>query len=45
MGSVVKTMPWLLYPLQRDLVAIVKEARWAPGPVQVGAENLASTGI
>ena len=35
-------MPWLLYPLQRELVAIVKKAGWAPGPVRVGAENLAS---
>jgi hypothetical protein len=32
-------------PLHRDLVAIVEEARWAAGPVQVGAGNLASTGL
>ena len=26
---------------ERDLVPIVQEARWAPGPVWTGAENLA----
>jgi len=44
-GYVVKTMPWLLYPLQGGLVAIVQEAGWASGLVRVGSENLASTGI
>jgi hypothetical protein len=29
----------------KDLVFIVKEAGWAPGPVWTGAENLAPTGI
>ena len=29
----------------KDPVPIVQEARWAPGPVGTGAENLASTGI
>jgi hypothetical protein len=44
-GGVFKTMPWLLYPLQRDLVAIVQEAGWAPGLVGMGAQILTSTGI
>ena len=29
----------------KNPVSIVKEARWAPGPVWMGAENLAHTGI
>jgi len=29
----------------KDLVPIVQDARWAPGPVWMGAENLAPTGI
>ena len=33
-------MPWLLYP-DKDPVAIVHEAGWTPGPVWMGAENLA----
>jgi len=32
-------------PPGKDLVAIVREAGWAPGPVWTGAENLATTGI
>jgi hypothetical protein len=28
-----------------DLVSIVEEAGWAPGPVWAGAENLAPTGF
>ena len=28
-----------------DLVSIVQEAEWAPGPVWTGAENLTPTGI
>jgi hypothetical protein len=28
-----------------DPVPIVSELGWAPGPVSMGAENLASTGI
>jgi hypothetical protein len=32
-------------PLGKDLVHIVQEAGWAPGPVWTGAENLSSTGI
>jgi len=30
---------------RKDLVPIVQEARWAPGLVWTGAENLAPTGI
>ena len=30
---------------EKDPVPIVQEAGWAPGPVWLGAENLASTGI
>jgi hypothetical protein len=29
----------------KDPVTIVQEAGWAPGPVWIGAENLAPTGI
>jgi hypothetical protein len=29
----------------KDPVPIVQEAEWAPGPVWMGAENLAPTGI
>ena len=29
----------------KDLVPIVQEAGWAPGPVWIGAKNLAPTGI
>ena len=37
-------MPWPLYPPGKDLIPIVQEAGWAPGPVWTGAENLAPTG-
>jgi hypothetical protein len=37
--------PRPLYSLERDPVPIVQEAGWAPGPVWMGAENLAPTGI
>ena len=33
-----------LYP-GKDLVPIVQEAGWVPGPVWTGAENLVPTGI
>ena len=33
-----------LYPGE-DPVSIVQEARWSPGPVWTGAENIALTGI
>jgi hypothetical protein len=43
-GWVVSTMPRPLYP-GKDLVPIVQEAGWAPGPVWTCAKNLALTGI
>jgi hypothetical protein len=33
------------FTLEKEPVPIVQEAGWAPGPVWIGAENLASTGI
>jgi len=36
--------PAALYP-GKDLVPIVQDVWWAPGPVWTGAENLAPTGI
>ena len=36
--------PAALYP-GKDLVPIVQEAGWAPGPVWTDAENIATTGI
>jgi hypothetical protein len=42
MGWVVKDTPWPLYPRETDPVPILQEARWAPGPVWTGAENLAT---
>ena len=45
MGWVVNATPRPLYPQERDLVPIVQEAGWAPGPVWTGAENLAGAGI
>ena len=38
-------MPWLLYPEERDLVPIVYNGGWAPGPVWMGVEYLTATGI
>ena len=43
--QVVNSTPWLLYPQERDPVPTVQEARWAPGPVWTGAENLAAIQI
>jgi hypothetical protein len=34
-----------LLPPGKDLVPTVQEAGWAPGPVWIGAENLAPTRI
>jgi hypothetical protein len=34
-------MPRLLFTPWKDLVPIVQEAGWAPGPVWTGVENLA----
>jgi len=45
MGVVVNAMSWLLYPQERELVPIIQEAGWAPGPIWMGAENLTPTGI
>jgi len=44
-GRVVNAMPQLLYFWEEDLVTSVQEAGWAPGPVLIGADNLAPTGI
>ena len=44
-GWVVNAMPWLLYSREGDAIPIVQEAEWTPGPVWMGAENLAHTGI
>jgi len=38
-------MPRPLFTPEKDLVPIVQEAGWAPGPVWTGAENLAPTRI
>jgi hypothetical protein len=42
---VVNATPRLLYPRERDPVPIIQEAGWVPGPVLIGAENLAPIGI
>ena len=44
-GWGVSIMPQLLFTPRKDLVPIVQEAGWAPGPVWTGAENLAHTRI
>ena len=38
-GWVDSTMPWPLYPWDRDPVHIVQGTGWALGPVWMGAEN------
>ena len=38
-------MTQLLFTPGKDLVPIVQEAGWAPGPVWTDAEKLAPTGI
>jgi hypothetical protein len=38
---VVNTTPWVLSTHRKDLVPIVQEAGWAPGPIWTVAENLA----
>jgi hypothetical protein len=45
MGRVVNVTSRPLYLQERDLVPILQEAGWAPGPVWTGAEILAPTGI
>ena len=44
-GCGVSVTPRPLFTPGKDLVPIVQEAGWAPGPVWTGAENLAPTGI
>ena len=44
-GWGVSLMSRPLFNPEKDPVPIVHEARWAPGPVWTGAENLAHTGI
>ena len=38
-------MPQQLFNPGKDLVPLVQEAGWAPGPVWTGAENLTPTAI
>jgi hypothetical protein len=42
---VVNATVWTLYHRERDLVPLVEEAEWIPGPVWTGAEILSPTGI
>jgi hypothetical protein len=42
---VVNSNPRLVYHRERGPVPTVHEDGWAPGPVQVDAENIAPTGI
>jgi hypothetical protein len=44
-GWVVNVTPRPPLPPGKDPVPIVQEAGWDPGPVWIGAENLAPTGI
>jgi hypothetical protein len=45
-GWGVSVTPWPLFTPEKDLVPILQEAGWTPGPVWTGAENLAPpTGI
>jgi hypothetical protein len=44
-GGGVSVTPWPLFTPRKDLVPIVQEAGWAPGPDWTGAEYLAPTGI
>jgi len=44
-GWGVSVTPRPLFTPGKDLIPIVQEAGWAPGPVWTGAENLAPTGI
>jgi hypothetical protein len=43
-GGISTPRPYRFTP-GKDLVPIVQEAGWAPGPVWTGAENLSPTGI
>jgi hypothetical protein len=42
-GWGVSVTPRTLFTVGKDPVTIVQEAKWAPGPVWTGAENLAPT--
>jgi hypothetical protein len=44
-GSVINSTPRPLFPREGRPVPIAQLAGWAPGPVRMGAENLALTGI
>jgi len=44
-GWGVSVTPRPLFTFGKDLLPIVQEAGWAPGPVWTGAENLTPTGI
>jgi hypothetical protein len=44
-GWGVSVTPRSLFTPEKEPVPIVQKARWAPGPVWTGTENLASTGI
>ena len=44
-GWGVNVTSWPFFTSGKDLVPIVQEAGWVPGPVWTGAENLAPTGI
>ena len=44
-GGGVSITPRPLFTPGKDLISIVQEAGWAPGPVWTGEENLAATGI
>ena len=38
-GWVVNTMPWQLYPQERDLVPLLQEVGWASGPAYNGCRK------
>jgi len=42
---VVSVTPWPLFAPGKDPVPIVQDVGWAPGPVWIGAENLAPPGF
>jgi hypothetical protein len=44
-GWMINATLQLLYTRERDMILIVEETGWAPGPVWTGVENLAPTGI
>jgi hypothetical protein len=44
-GWVVNTAPWPPYPQEKAMVPTVQETGWTRGPLWIGAENFAPTGI